>query len=150
MFKVDDKEKIVGLSERIAVAISKFLAPLDFFRAVWGEDGEFKRMRASMYEADSLRDKARAYTKQVLDRFGDKIRDMVVRKNLYGQTTKIKEMRSKLIDVLGTPSGYSLSNPEELWAEIVEYCSRNQTRDTSDGVSRELKTLLYRVLSAKA
>jgi hypothetical protein len=59
-------------------------------------------------------------------------------------------MRSKLIDVLGTPSGYSLSNPEELWAEIVEYCSRNQTRDTSDGVSRELKTLLYRVLSAKA
>jgi hypothetical protein len=150
MFKVDDKEKIVGLSERIAVAISKFLAPLDFFRAFWGEDGEFKRMRASMYEADSLRDKARAYTKQVLDRFGDKIRDMVVRKNLYGQTTKIKEMRSKLIDVLGTPSGYSLSNPEELWAEIVEYCSRNQTRDTSDGVSRELKTLLYRVLSAKA
>jgi hypothetical protein len=149
MFKMADKEKIVGLSERIAKAISKFLAPLDFFRAVWGEDGEFKRMRASIYEADSLRDKATVYTKQVLDKFGDKIRDMVVRKNLYGPTANIDKLREKLMDVLEAPSSYSLSNPEELWAEIVEYCSRNQTRDTSDGVSRELKTLLYRVLSAK-
>ena len=150
MFKVDDKDKVVSLSKRIAVAISKFLAPFDFFRAVWGEDGEFIRMNASMYEADSLRDKAKAYTKQVLDKFGNKIINMVVGRNLYGQSANIRKMRERLIDVLGVPSEYSLSNPEELWAEIVEYCSRNQTRDTSDGVSRELKTMLYRVLSAKA
>ena len=147
--QIPQENKLLSLSKRIALAISKFLAPLDFTRAVWGEDGEFIRMQTSYYGKDTLRDKAIAYTKLALDKYGDKIRNMVVRKDLYGPTAKIKHMRDKLVDALGAPSGYSLSNPQELWAEIVEYCSKNQSRDPADGVARELKTMLYRVLSTK-
>ena len=147
--QIPQENKLLSLSKRIALAISKFLAPLDFTRAVWGEDGEFIRMQTSYYGKDTLRDKAIAYTKLALDKYGDKIRNMVVRKDLYGPTAKIKNMRDKLVDALGAPSGYSLSNPQELWAEIVEYCSKNQSRDPADGVARELKTMLYRVLSTK-